>query len=125
MHDNTINYLDILGLDTAGCDMFPDATPCIRECCAEHDCSYDQNDCSSDTWSMSGIKDPNDLSCIAANYQVMSCIIDCGFSLKNDPDRPDYYCARMHRYVEIPGDFPDIKSAVTFCDSTKQPFGGI
>ena len=38
------------------------------------------------------------------------------FNTKDDPAKPNYYCAAQHRYVSIPGDFPDVAAAEKACE---------
>jgi len=112
--NNPINWIDPSGRDNVGCDGIPDylETPCILECCAAHDECYDKNNCSSSSWYKKCSSE-----CDECNKKVKSCIYKCGFSKKDDPNKPNNYCRRLHRYIKIPGDFPDYSTAKQNCSN--------
>jgi len=110
---NPVNGVDIEGLDTAGCDGIPDflETPCRLECCAAHDECFDKNNCDSSSWYSRCSKE-----CDKCNDTVKKCFMACK-GKKDNPNKPNYYCAKLHKYVRIPGDFIDYKTAKRFCSS--------
>ena len=82
--NNPIRFTDPFGLDSAGCDNFPGflETPCRLECCAKHDECYDNDKCTASSW----YKDePKGNKC---NKDVFDCFKKCGFSKKDDPNKP-------------------------------------
>jgi len=111
---NPIKYIDPLGLDNVGCDGILDflETPCRLECCAKHDECYDKNNCSASSW----YSDCPD-ECDKCNKEAVNCLLNCGFNNNDDPNKPNYYCPKLHRNVEIPGDFPDYETAKKHCKS--------
>lgn len=50
------------------------------------------------------------------NREAKNCILRRGFSNKNDPKKPNYYCAARHQYVRIPGHFSNRQEAEKQCD---------
>lgn len=120
--NDPINKADPLGLDSPGCDSIPDSweEPCIQECCAKHDECYDRNNCSSDTWNgcSKGQHWMDWVKCFKCNHNVKNCFLKCWFSIgvwTDDPNQKNYYCKSLHKYISIPGDFPDILSAAIAC----------
>jgi hypothetical protein len=112
-----LNY-DPTGLDTVGCDGVPDSreTPCRLECCAIHDKCYDDFNCSSRSW-YNNRKECNPDECGHCNGQAIRCFAICKIRKeKDDPKRPNYYCAKQHRFVNIPGDFPSRQVAEPACE---------
>ena len=111
--NNPIRYTDPFGLDTAGCDNIPSfiETPCRLQCCAKHDEDYDRNKCTCGSW----LKDAP--ICNKYNQNVFDCFKKCGINKKSQTDTPNYYCAKLHRYINIPGDFTDYKTARKSCRS--------
>jgi len=111
--NNPIRFTDPFGLDSAGCDNIPSflETPCRLECCANHDECFDDNKCTAGSWFKGSTK------CNPCNQNVFDCFKKCSFSKKDDPDKPNFYCAKLHRYINIPGDFSDEKSAIKACKS--------
>ncbi|NVN93514.1 MAG: RHS repeat-associated core domain-containing protein [Desulfuromonadales bacterium] len=90
VENNPIKYIDPNGLDAPGCDSVPGAceTPCVLECCADHDKCYDDNNCKASSWlPYVGTKE-----CKKCNSDVKKCILKCGRSKKDDPNKPNYYC---------------------------------
>jgi RHS repeat-associated protein len=112
---NPVKFVDPRGLDSAGCDGVPDwfENPCRLECCAKHDECFSENGCVSSSWYSECSKE-----CDACNADVKKCFIDCGWSKTDDPSKPNYYCAKQKRYIKIPGDFPDYKTAKVACEAT-------
>jgi len=113
--NNPLRYTDPKGLDTAGCDGVPDwmETPYRLECCAKHDECYDKNNCSASSW----YKECSE-ECDKCNKEAKKCFKESASTGdKDDPDKPNYYCRKLHKYVNIPGDFPDYKTAKAFCSS--------
>lgn len=112
---NPLKYTDRLGLDNIGCDGIPDflETACRLECCAEHDECYDKNKCTSNSW-----KSDCSVECDLCNYNVKECFKKCLFTNNDNPQKPNYYCAKLHGYVKIPGDFPSYKVAKKFCKTS-------
>jgi RHS repeat-associated protein len=113
--NNPINRIDPKGLDTAGCDLIPAGweTPCRLECCAQHDKCFDDNNCTMSCF-MPGI---GSQECNRCNDDVKRCCRRCGNSNYDDPNRPNYYCASQHRFIQTPGDFPDEETAKRVCQS--------
>lgn len=128
------NRYDILGLDSPGCDSFPDS-PCFTECCALHDQCFDDHDCIAVSWvctfatAACRVAIPpimNDLCCPPyddcddCNNDVIDCMAAClvnpGY---DDPSRLNFYCAAQDRFITIgppPADFPDWPSANAACE---------
>jgi len=110
--NNSIRFKDPLGLDTVGCDGVPDwlETPCRLECCAKHDECFDKNQCKWTSFTKKCSK-----NCDQCNDDVKDCIKKCKFTDKDDPDKPNYYCAKLHRYISLkPHDY---NLAKKFCES--------
>ncbi|MCP4491280.1 MAG: hypothetical protein GY820_28790, partial [Gammaproteobacteria bacterium] len=95
---NPVNLMDPLGLDSPGCDLFPDSleTSCRLECCAKHDECFDKEGCASSSWICSN------KPCRKCNRDVVQCFVTCASSNKDDPNKPNYYCAKKHKYVRSP-----------------------
>jgi RHS repeat-associated protein len=111
---NPIMFIDPSGLDNVGCDIGPFKfieSACVLECCAAHDKCYDDENCTAKSWCFGSPE------CGECNNDVSSCIILCIGSGKDDPEKPNYYCPKLGKYVTIPGDFPDIKSAEKACNN--------
>ena len=115
--NNPISNLDPSGLDTVGCDNVPKVieNDCTLECCAMHDKCYDDHKCTSSSWTSPGSQcDPE--GCSQCNTVAVGCFLVCrsrngrGFGL------PKFYCAKQHKFVTIPGDFPDRASAESACE---------
>jgi hypothetical protein len=114
--NNPLRFKDPQGLDTSGCDYVPDwaETTCWLECCAEHDkCFYDEKTCNAG--SMFGAKCSK--GCDKCNSDVKNCFLKCGFKKKDDPDKPDYFCAKLGKYISLKDH--DYKYAKTFCSNGK------
>jgi hypothetical protein len=107
-------------MDTVGCDLYLRVikrlveTPCILECCAKHDKCYHDLGCSSGSFFS-----PNagcSHFCSGCNGQVMMCFQNCGTYSLDDTSAPNYYCGKLGRYVEIPGDeFGNLAEAEEAC----------
>jgi RHS repeat-associated protein len=112
---NPVLYIDPSGLDSPGCDMVPETceTPCVLECCAEHDKCYDENKCAASSW----VPYVGAAQCKRCNSDAKNCILKCGKSKYDDPKKPNYYCAKLHKFISIPGDFRDLQSAVKACST--------
>ena len=122
---NPIRYTDPLGLDTVGCDSFNwrAETPCQLECCARHDKCFDDNNCSSGSWPGATPNCGCDKApgCQKCNSDARQCILGkCNrFADPNsadNPNEPNFYCGKQHRFVRIPGDFPNRKAAEKACE---------
>jgi len=118
-HANPLTLTDPLGLDTAGCDQFLGKfeNPCEKECCAAHDKCFDDGNCSSGSW---GDKPKcgcdQTPQCKKCNSDVLKCFATC--SLKagiGSSKKPNYYCAKLHKYINIPKDFPSYDAAMKAC----------
>lgn len=117
---NPLRFTDRLGLDNVGCDSYLGRaeTRCELQCCARHDACYDTYNCSSGSWG----KKPTcgcDQSgeCKTCNSTATSCITDCQRTQSpGSRTEPLYYCGAQHRFIRIPGDFPDRKTAEQHCE---------
>ena len=110
--NNSIRFKDPLGLDTAGCDGVPDflESPCRLECCAQHDECFKKNNCTSKSWTSKCSS-----NCDQCNTDVKNCFMKCKFTDKDDPDKLNYYCARLGKYISLRDH--DYKYAKKFCES--------
>ena len=121
--NNPINRIDPTGLDSPGCDVVGGfdffSTPCMLECCALHDECYDKYQCSASSWVDDPCISQKNRDCNKCNVDVENCMAKCRVSKTtnnyDDPNRPNYYCAKLHKYIKIPGDFPDIQTAIKAC----------
>ena len=90
-----ISRIDLLGLDSPGCDGVPGflESPCALECCAEHDRCYHVGSggrrCTSASWLL--IWNPCS-RCGGCNRRVVACLARCLVTSGDDPNRPNYYC---------------------------------
>ncbi|MGK2859975.1 MAG: RHS repeat-associated core domain-containing protein [Thermoanaerobaculia bacterium] len=120
VYGNPVRKIDPLGLDTVGCDGVPDSwdTPCRLECCAAHDECFRKNSCSEGAWGFNKPKTRCDLGgpCQGCNDSVKRCWARCGPTRGDDPKKPNYYCGKLGRYVTIPGDYPDVATAMKACE---------
>jgi hypothetical protein len=111
---------DPLGLDTVGCDRYPDRweTPCKLECCAAHDKCFDTHSCSEGAWSFNEPRTGCDrgTACQKCNKDIKDCFDKCGKSKKDDPQKPNYYCGKFGKFVRIPGDYRDYATAKKACE---------
>jgi len=89
-------------------------TPCMLECCTQHDKCYDDNNCTASSWKSCnfGLNE-----CTLCNMEATQCFLDCGLNQYDDPDRPNYYCRNLHKFITIPGDFPDLEAAKKACSN--------
>jgi hypothetical protein len=105
VRNNPASRIDYLGLDSPGCDSVPGRveTPCVLECCAEHDKCYKDHGCTSKSWCV-GMAGPigRFSPCVRCNDRVVACIVRCGTSKKDDPNKPNYYCAKCGVYFDDP-----------------------
>jgi RHS repeat-associated protein len=118
VQNNPTNFIDPLGLDSPGCDLGrlgKYVTPCMLECCAQHDKCYDDNKCTASSWNPCGRFQPND--CDKCNFDAGQCFANCGLNQYDDPNKPNYYCRNQQRFINIPGDFPDLESAIRACSN--------
>jgi hypothetical protein len=103
-----------------GCDGFNwrMETPCQLECGAKHDKCYDENHCTSGSWPGQSAKCGCDQTsaCAKCNSDVSGCIKRCGRNESDNRAEPNYYCAAQHRFVRIPGDFPNREAAEKACE---------
>lgn len=106
---------DLYGMDSPGCDGVYDGaeTPCILECCAEHDKCYRDYECSARSWLASNplwVVFKN--KCSMCNYNVTACITACialsiGDSEEgavDDLTKSNYYCASHDVFFDDPTD---------------------
>ena len=118
VNNTPINHNDPRGMDNVGCDVLPpfkfftDNDPATLECCAAHDACYDKNGCDASSWYSSSGGAP----CAQCNSNVLDCFATAKLG-KDDPQKPNYYCAAMHQYVSIPGDFDSVADAEKECQS--------
>jgi RHS repeat-associated protein len=116
---NPVALKDPLGLDTAGCDGLKGRleNPCEKECCAAHDNCFDAHNCSSGSWGKPKCECDKTPQCKKCNSDVLKCFSRCsikfGIGIRK---KPNYYCARLHRYINIPGDFPSYSAAIKACE---------
>jgi RHS repeat-associated protein len=126
LNDSILLY-DPLGLDCPKCDSgigqhsLPINSPCGLRACAQHDQCYDQNKCSASSW-LSTIAKMEELShglsptfspCDFCNMAVLAALNDCLHGKSSSG--PMYYCAKQHRFISIPGDFPTVTAAKCAC----------
>jgi RHS repeat-associated protein len=124
--DNPIEFTDPLGLDTVGCDSFNwrVETPCQLECCAKHDKCFDDNHCSSGSWPGATPKCGCDKTkgCQKCDSDAKACVLgNCNrfndpSGKDSHPSEPKFYCGKQHRFVRIPGDFPNREAAEPACE---------
>jgi len=118
VNNSPINHNDPRGMDNVGCDLplpikiFTDNDPATLECCAAHDACYDKNGCNASSWTSSN----GGAACAQCNSNVADCFATADLG-KDDPNKPNYYCAAMHQYVSIPGDFDSVADAEKKCQS--------
>ena len=97
--NDSINRLDILGLDSPGCDGIPDLSPCMKEVCAQHDKCYRDNECTSKSWFAIGGP------CSQCNFKAVLGMIKClGKLCYDDPEKPNYYDAVTNSFFNDPKD---------------------
>jgi RHS repeat-associated protein len=120
---------DPLGLDCPGCDGVPNALegPCVLECCAQHDLCFFQHGCTAKSWIRTGLVTycrlklpkfccPEYNACDRCNVEVVSCIAKCAsHPNRDDPARPNFFCAKKGKFISIPGDYPDRGAAEADC----------
>lgn len=125
---NPLINQDPKGLDTVGCDVDTlkngRETPCRLECCAIHDKCYDDNECSSGSWpwpvgNWNKSRCDKTPECGNCNTEARQCFVQCRLSKErnnlDNPTRPNYYCAKEHRFVSIPGTFSSVEKAEKAC----------
>lgn len=124
-NDNPLRFTDPKGLDTAGCTVpnwlqpLAELTPCFRTCCALHDKCYDRFRCTSASWNPVGCES---LPCKACNGGVTLCFLSCLSAIPGLFPTPfQFYCAAEHRFVKIPGDFPNVDAARARCTLERVP----
>ena len=94
-----ISRLDMLGLDSPGCDGIPDLTPCMLEVCAAHDKCYADNKCTMKSWFSATGK------CSDCNFQAVLGMIKCLSKLcYDDKEKPNYYDAVTDSFFNDPKD---------------------
>lgn len=129
---NPLRFSDPKGLDSAGCDVSPEAqakllaetgiaipfdSPCVLQCCAYHDACFDQFECDQHSW-LQPQSQCNPLLCGSCNETVVRCIVNCANTAFADPvGGPTYYCASQSRFISIPGDFGSLDEARPACDN--------
>jgi RHS repeat-associated protein len=126
VNDHPLRFTDPLGLDTVGCDSFNWSleTPCQLECCATHDKCFDDNNCSSGSWPISKAKCGCDIGsgCQNCNSAAKSCLtLKCNkfadpSGTNDNPNQPNYYCGKLHKFICIPGDFSNRDTAEKTCE---------
>ncbi|MFN7941843.1 MAG: RHS repeat-associated core domain-containing protein [Thermoanaerobaculia bacterium] len=128
-------FVDPLGLDTAGCDVGPEArakihsltglevpfdSPCVLKCCAYHDACYNTFGCDQHSW-LQPQTQCNPALCSSCNETVVHCITDCANSgFADPPNGPYYYCAKLGKFVSIPGDFETAAEAANVCRDERE-----
>ncbi|NJD91194.1 MAG: hypothetical protein FIA91_06735, partial [Geobacter sp.] len=125
VQNNPVNHRDPSGLDSPGCDSVGFNSYCTLKCCAKHDECYDQNQCTASSWfkTFSNNCSDKDNKCNACNIDAAACIGSCVitgqglFGNTASSDKASYYCAKQHQYINVPGDFPDLQSAIVACKS--------
>jgi RHS repeat-associated protein len=116
---NPLSFSDPKGLDNVGCTTEPLTIDgrCKRICCAIHDKCYDDNDCTSDSWT--GDNGCKAEACDQCNIDVVKCFIWCdqgeAMGIEPAPGTPEYYCPAQGRYIQIPGDFASVADAMLAC----------
>ncbi|MES2996683.1 MAG: RHS repeat-associated core domain-containing protein [Verrucomicrobiota bacterium] len=96
--NHSVGRMDVLGLDSPGCDGIPDLTPCMKEVCAQHDKCYRDNLCTSRSWfSVDG-------PCSQCNFNAVVGMIKCLNKGCHDSDRPNYYDAVTDTFFNDPKD---------------------
>jgi RHS repeat-associated protein len=125
---NPVRFTDPLGQDTAGCDTYfwRWESACELECCAKHDKCYDDNNCGSGSWpgAPESCGCDQNSACAGCNKAAARCIGGCLLRWnmwKDTPSEPNFYCPAQHRFIRIPGDFPNREAAEAACarDHTK------
>jgi RHS repeat-associated protein len=121
---NPIRNIDPYGLDSVGCTVPQPlrglaSRSCYLECCALHDACYDLFNCSDSSWTQPW-KQCSPAGCAGCNEGVKVCFAKCSVNylagFLGNPVIPNYYCAAQHRFVSIPGTFPDFATAKQVCD---------
>jgi hypothetical protein len=133
--NNPIVQYDLLGLDCPGCDKPPlvpssiwnvTSGDCALRCCAQHDQCYDQNHCDQSSWitTLAKLALANEgipvwfTPCEQCNVNVIGCMGACLATGGNyNSNGPKYYCAKQHKFINIPGDFPTLDAAKCACCS--------
>ena len=118
---NPVHVTDRLGLDTVGCDgyMWNLETKCELQCCAQHDKCYDSNHCSSGSWFFKRPKCGCDQTagCKKCNADAAFCVAKCNTTADaGSSTGAMFYCPNQHRFIHIPGDFPDRATAAKACE---------
>jgi RHS repeat-associated protein len=99
--NDPISQVDPQGLDSPGCDGIPDflETPCLLQCCADHDNCYDIHGCTSTSWCWTS---PPLNECDICNNIVVACFATCLYNNEDDPNVPNYYCAVHDLWFDDP-----------------------
>jgi RHS repeat-associated protein len=116
VHGSPLRHVDRFGLDTAGCDGVPDVIegPCTLRCCARHDECFDKWKCTGASWYKKDGCFPR--QCNKCNKDARDCFTRCTYRRNHNANWETYYCAKQHRYVRIPGDFPTQSAAEAACE---------
>lgn len=107
--NNPISRIDVLGLDSPGCDIpFVERRflpACYLECCARHDACYDNFDCSASSWITRLCRIRQD-PCDVCNADAAGCITGCaaGEEDADDPNEWNYYCGECHAFFDDPNE---------------------
>ena len=126
INNQVLAQVDILGLDCPGCDGVPDIieSDCDLRACAKHDECYDKNNCSASSWfhtylvlackKASRFCPMSFSACDKCNLAAVKSIAKCTIG-KGGKTGAKFYCAKTHKYIKIPGDYPDRKCAEKCC----------
>jgi hypothetical protein len=100
VRNNPGSRIDYLGLDSPGCDWVPKwmETPCVLQCCAQHDKCFKDNSCTASSW----VNPCASKECHKCNSDAKSCVAGCGTSKDDDPDKPNYYCGKCGVFFNDP-----------------------
>ncbi|MDI6810020.1 MAG: RHS repeat-associated core domain-containing protein, partial [Candidatus Eisenbacteria bacterium] len=100
VHNSPASRIDYLGLDSPGCDWVPGGleTPCVLQCCAQHDKCFKDHGCTASSW----VNPCASKKCKQCNSDAKSCVTGCGTSKKDDPNKPNYYCGKCGVFFDDP-----------------------
>ncbi|MBU1570805.1 MAG: hypothetical protein KKE00_09860 [Proteobacteria bacterium] len=74
------------------------------------------NGCDASSWYKDCEDKKKAAACDKCNTDVKKCMAKCKTNSQDDPNKENYYCKKLHKYVKIPGDFPDYKTAKKACE---------
>ncbi len=95
------NFIDPSGLDSPGCDWFPDCaeSQCVKQACAAHDFCYKQFGCTAQSWA-----DNKQDICDICNVEAAAGIMACGIQGTNPllpSDYPQYYDNKTDTFSDV------------------------